>query len=69
MKTDTYILSVLLLFRVPALWPDMVKYVYIFLMYNFMMSFCYTFLQISLFSVYACLQLASMQHLPHNPIL
>ena len=57
-----FVLSVLFLFRVPALWPDMVKYVYIFLVYNFMMAFCYTFLQISQFSLISLMTSDEEEH-------
>lgn len=57
-----FTLSMLLLFRIPAVWPDMVKYVYVFLVYNFMVTFCYTFLQISQFSLISLMTANDEEH-------
>lgn len=46
-------LSMFLLFRVPQQWPDMVKYIYVFIFYNIVNAVLLTFMQISHFSLVA----------------
>ena len=46
-----FALSMFLLFRVPAQWPEMVKYVYVFLMYNLVNTVIRTFVQIAHYSL------------------
>ena len=45
-----FALSTVLLFWVPSYWPDGVKYIYVFLMYNLLAVF-FTFMQISQLSL------------------
>lgn len=44
-------LSALLLFHVPQLWPDMVRYIYVFIMYNLVTTVFLTFMQVSHYSL------------------
>ena len=48
-----FALSMFLLFRVPAQWPEMVKYIYVFLMYNLVNTVIRTFMQIAHYSLVA----------------
>ena len=46
-----FALSMFLLFRVPSQWPEMVKYIYVFLMYNLVNTVIRTFVQIAHYSL------------------
>lgn len=46
-----FALSMFLLFRVPAQWPEMVKYIYVFLLYNLVNTVIRTFMQIAHYSL------------------
>ncbi len=46
-----FAIAVMLLFYVPKSWPDTVKYVYVFVMYNIVNTVCYTSMLVPFYSM------------------
>lgn len=46
-----FAISVMLLFYVPPNWPDMMRYVYVFVMYNIVNTVCYTAMLVPFYSM------------------